>query len=174
MTPPPPCWRLLLIGASSPFMTHPFAHPSGPSSVAHDSSVKTTYFITDFMHFLAQLKRKSLCLDESRGLFCDVLCFAIRPSILFHVRLGKSGRPDSWKIVLLIAPVTFRKFLFKLLMSRLVTDLRTLRSERVFLFLMQPFYFKFRQFTKAPLLGLFLKITPLDHGQEIVEPCLRL
>ena len=129
------CCRLVLTEIS-PIMTHPFSHPFGPSSVARDSSVKRTYFISDFMYFLAQLRRKNLCHDGSGGLFCDVLGFAIRPNILFCVLMRMSAKPDFWKILLLIAFNTFRKFIFKLLRSRLVTDLKTLRSERVFLFLM--------------------------------------
>ena len=66
----------------------------------------------------------------------EVWCFAIRPCILFRVLLEMSGRPDSWKIRLLIAPGTFRKFLFTLLRSRIVADFRTFQWERVFLFLM--------------------------------------
>ena len=56
-------------------MTHPFAHPSGPSNVARDSSVKRTYFMSDFMYFLAQLRRNSLCLDEGGGLLCEAFMF---------------------------------------------------------------------------------------------------
>ena len=105
-----PC-RPLPTGALSPFMTHPIAHPSGPSNVAGDSSVKRTYFTSDLMYFLAQLRRKSLCLDKSEGLFCESLGFAICPSIVLCVLSGMHVRADSCKIV----PGTFRKFLFKLL-----------------------------------------------------------
>ena len=97
-------------------MTHPFAHPSWSSNVARDSSVTSKYFTSDFMHFLAQLRRKSLCLDESGGLFCEALCFPIRLSILFRVVLGTSVRPDysTCKILLIISQGTFRKFLFQI------------------------------------------------------------
>jgi hypothetical protein len=64
------------------------------------------------MYCLAQLKRKSLCLEESGGLLCGALCFAILPKILFRVVLGMPVRPDAWKILLLIAPGCFRKFIF--------------------------------------------------------------
>ena len=83
--------------------------------------------------------------------FFQALCFAIRPSILFRVVLGMPVRPDSWKILLLIAPGTFRKFLFKLFRSRFVTDLRMPRSERVFPFFMGPCTNRF-SVTKWPLI----------------------
>ena len=52
-------------------------------------------------------------------------CIAIWPSIMLRMvtRMPVTRRPDSWKIILLIALGTFRKFLFRLLRSPFVTDL---------------------------------------------------
>jgi hypothetical protein len=60
---------------------------------------------------------------------------AIFAKIQFRVLLAMSGRPASLNIVALVAPGSFRRFLFKQLKSRIETDFIDLKSARVFLFL---------------------------------------
>ena len=133
MHPPPCLLRFFLTGAWSPF-----AHPSLRRPmwlVISPGKGRTSYHI--FCIF---------CPDETqifmpwRGWrpFGDALCFSIWPSILFHVVLRMSVRPNCWKILFtdcLVCMVLLRKFLFKLLKSCFVTDLRMPLSERVFPFL---------------------------------------
>ena len=78
--------------------------------------------------------RKVLCLVVSKGFFFGHLVSAIFARILFRVLLAMSGTPASLNILALVAPGSFRSFLFKKFKSRFEKDFLDLQSARIFLF----------------------------------------
>ena len=133
ITPPPPCWRLILVWHVLPLYTQPLAQPSGPSNVALDSSVNSTKFISVFMYFFDHSIRKRRCLGVRGGFVLGLLIAATFLRRRLWVVFGTFTRPASSKIFALVAPGIFRMLLLNRRKSRLVTDFRTPRSHRGFL-----------------------------------------
>ena len=71
----------------------------------------------------------------SKEFFFKHLISAIFGRILFRVLLAMSGTSACLNILALVAPGSFREFLFKEFKSRFETDFLDLRLARIFLFL---------------------------------------
>ena len=69
----------------------------------------------------------------SKGFFFEHLVWGIFARILFRVLLAMSGTPASSNILPLVAPESFRRFLFKEFKSRFETDFLDPRLARIFL-----------------------------------------
>ena len=119
VTPPPPCFRLILLYGFVPLSSQPLIQPSGPSRVARDFASEQNISEIGFHAWLSPVQACQL-MSLFQWWFNSWLKFVTFPmllKILHRPALDLDGTPASWNILALVEWGFFDNVFFTVLIS---------------------------------------------------------